>query len=83
MYRPEPVTQPDIYHIDYIVPSNGRYWKGRNWWYRKKQNIIDNAGSESNIYVAVVPMPASSKSNRRYVADILVRKFKPSQNKGA
>jgi len=50
------------------------------WIDQRIKRLADHAGSKENLYVAIYPMPGSSKLERQKVEAKLIRKFRPYFN---
>lgn len=75
------VKTDDRYRIIYFGESGNL--SDRGFWrsHHRYQCFIDNAGSESNIYIGIYRMPNSTKEERKAVEQRLVDRYDPVCNR--
>jgi hypothetical protein len=75
--------KPDSYVIDYCGQGrNLSLYKSYPWIHHRKKNLISQAGSLENVYIAVFLMPGSSNLDRQRIKKAFIQTFDPEFNKG-
>jgi hypothetical protein len=82
MHQPDPENQPEQFAIDYCGERSrlGSY-QGYTWLPQIKRRLLARAGTEDNVFVAVYPMPGSSKSERKQIKQQIIEKYDPHFNR--
>lgn len=81
MMKPDPTNKPTTYRILYFGESSNLSERGFWRSHHKYQCFIDNAGSESNIYIGIYRMPNSTEEERRAVEQKLIAQYNPVCNR--
>jgi hypothetical protein len=82
MHQPDPENRPDHFAIDYCGERSrlGSY-QGYSWLPQIKRRLLARAGTEDNVFVAVYPMPGSTRSERKYVKQQIIEEYDPHFNR--
>ena len=82
MHRIESEGELPRYIIDYCGESRrlGPF-TGNPWVNQSKGRLLSRAGSEENIYIAVMLMPDSTRKYRRNIESVLIEAFNPYFNR--
>lgn len=80
MCKPYPLTQPDTYRIIYFGETENLAERGFPWSHHASRCWINQAGSQSNLYVGVYRMPGSTKAQRLLVERALTQRYHPACN---
>ncbi len=82
MHRIEAEGEPPRYVIDYCGESRrlGPF-RGHPWINQSKGRLLSRAGSEENVYIAVMLMPDSTPKDRRDIEAVLIEAFNPYFNR--
>lgn len=70
----------DSYTVDYVGESENLDDRGFPWNHHRSDCWIKNAGSKSNVYIAVYYMSGSTQQQRTAVESELIRQYNPSCN---
>lgn len=80
MIKPDPTNKPDTYRIIYFGESGNLSERGFYKVHHKYQCWLQQAKSESNIYIGIYKMPESTQEQRTEVEQKLITQYKPVCN---
>ena len=80
MHRPDPEAKPDTYVIDYCGENDGALGRDNPWLRHLARRISAAGGGDREVYVALYPMPNSSRRQRQRVHGWLVKRWQPLFN---
>ena len=80
MHRPDPHGHPAAYTVDYCGESDEILDRRNPWLHHLEQRLLDRTGSTDEIYIAVYPMPDSSRRDRQRLQRLLVNRWRPHFN---
>jgi len=80
MMKPDPMNKPTTYRILYFGESSNLSERGFYRSHHKFKCWLDNAGSESNLYIGIHAMPESAQEDRTKVEQQLIDACKPICN---
>lgn len=75
MMKPDPENKPTTYRILYFGESSNLSERGFWRSHHKHQCFIDNAGSESDLYIGTYKMPNSTGEERKSVEQKLIAEY--------
>lgn len=68
------------YNVDYVGESEDLAERGFPWNHHRADCWIRQAGSKSNVYIAVHYMPGSTQPQRTAIESELIRQYNPPCN---
>ena len=80
MTKPDPTNKPTTYRIIYFGESSNL--SNRGFWrsHHKNECFVEQAGSESNLYIGIHRMPTSTEDQRRETEQRLINQYNPICN---
>ena len=80
MMRPDPENKPTTYRILYFGESSNLSERGFYRFHHKYECWLNEAGSESNLFIGIYLMPNSIAEERKRVEQRLVSEYNPKCN---
>ncbi len=77
MIKPDPIEKPKTFRIIYFGESSNLSERGFYKSHHKYQCWMQQARSESNIYIGIYKMPDSTQQQRKKVEQELINQYKP------
>ena len=80
MIKPDPIKKPETFRIIYFGESSNLSERGFYKSHHKYQCWMQQARSESNIYIGIYKMPDLTQQQRSEIEQKLVNQYKPVCN---
>lgn len=80
MMKPDPANRPKTYRILYFGESENLSERGFYRSHHKYDCWLEEAGSDSNLYIGIHLMPNSTKEERTAVESALIDEYQPTCN---
>ena len=80
MFKPDPSNKPSTFRIIYFGESGNLSNRGFYKSHHKYKCWIQEAGSETNLYIGLYLMPGSNEEERRKIEISLIDQYNPACN---